>query len=167
MLARVMLSEAHLGTVWSSLHDSGITENLNASQCLYIKQAMYNISKKLLKEQQKTDLLELSKALIDTIVPVIKEQKSSVRVQNAPVQELPQEFPDSIDATAGTLKQQNREVFDIELQQRRKEFENLVTNKIPEQPEFEDEKDEQLDSRDIGQLLKIIEEERKQSLTNL
>ena len=169
MLARFLCSDSHLGTIWSALHDEGIVENLDVSQCAKVKSKMHQVAKELALDGGDDGLVSKSKKLIDIVIPYVGELKSNSRRFTPPsiVHPKPHEpsQPTTVDATAESLKAHNREVFDQELQQRRVEFEKLVTVNIPDEPKFADEKDD--DNRSVSDLLQALEEDRNKQLRTL
>ena len=171
MIARVLCSDSHLGTIWSMLHDEGVVENLDVEQCTKVKAKMYELAKHFAIDDTSVGLLSKSKKLIDVIIPYVAELRllktnSNMKKDNSsPRQYTVGTQPSSVDASAETLKARNREIFDQELEQRRLEFEKLVSVKIPEQPNFEDDRDSS--SGNVSDLLKAFQEDRDKQLRAL
>ena len=150
MIKRQFMSNDNVDLLWNVLSDSGLLSSLNNQELAALRNQMIEV----VRRESINDVLDLTKAnkyVLSFLYKWIQENKSIQGLRR----------PEDVSASA--IAESRRAEFDSELERRRFEFEESVSMKVPEPPDFKDAPED--DSLPIDTLLARIQEERE-TLTN-
>ena len=150
MIKHQFVSNDNVDLLWNVLSESGLLSTLNNQELTTLRTKMETV----LHSESINDITDLTKAnkyVLSFIYKWIQDNKASQSLQR----------PEDVSAAA--IAEARRAEFDSELERRRFEFEESVSMKVPDPPDFKDAPED--DSLPIDTLLARIQEERE-TLTN-
>ena len=153
-------SKSNKGLIWSLLIENGTFTNIPEQKASMVKEMfdkqIDNIANKIVPSD---NLINLNKVVISTMIREIESYKNNNNNNNNIGQ------MDNI-YNASELSQQRQKIFDNELSNKKKEFDNLNNTSVPDKIDFSDE----LDSPISGEMDKILQEQialREKQLNNV
>ena len=151
-------SKSNKGLIWSLLIENGTFTNIPEQKASIVKEMfdkqIDNIANKIVPSD---NLINLNKVVISTMIREIESYKNN---NNNNIGQMDNIY------NASELSQQRQKIFDNELSNKKKEFDNLNNTSVPDKIDFSDE----LDSPIGGEMDKILQAQialREKQLNNV